>query len=277
MDPKKYTLNDVTTLLGKATDATQNAVNDTLASDIVRNFSKYVVAQVNHNHHKINHQITSQAKRYELNLLKKKLSDHDFEELKKKRDNLITANRELRLQLSLSSACENNNQYALDPKAWRNQRIMLDFDEIRAIGGSTHAMDPKDGYPVIDFEQWQDVPEITEKQFQTWKSELVKYLEEAIQTSSAAKLEITLLEEEGKANAVKKGVEDFLENWETIRLDIITLKKEILNQEVVKLQVSNLNDLNASLEAEVIKQRGGEVAPGLEGEVQHYLDPTDNS
>ena len=273
MNPKKYTLNDVREILGAAQNATSG---DDKATELVQNYCKYVKKVVDHEHHNINHQITSQSKRYVINLKRKRMISREFDEMVDRRDVLIEINQDLRRQLGLSAQCPNPNLYALDPKTWRNQRVMLDFDEVRAIGGSSRAMDAKDGYPIIDFNQWEDVHEITEKQLQAWKSELVKYLEEV--TASGARVEIQLVEEERKSDAVQAGVDEFITNWTSTRDEIGKLKDDILNQEVLKVQVRTLEEANKELEGEVRKQRGGEVAPGLEGEdVAHLLDPDANN
>ena len=136
---------------------------------------------------------------------------------------------------------------------------MLEFDEVKAIGGSTQAEEYDKGYPVINFDEWEDVPEITENDFQKWKNELVSYLHEDVQTQSHAQLEIQIAESDQALSAVTDDVRRFRDNWGEARKEIAELKEAILDQEVLKVQVRTLEDSNNALETEVNRKRGGEV------------------
>jgi len=256
MKAHKYTVNDVRKLLSNALNAT---AGDEKQTKLVQRFNDYVTSIINHRHQKINHQITSQATRYRLNLKDKQMIDREFNEMVERRNLLIETNQDLRAQLSLSNECPDRSKYCMDPITRRNQKIMLEFDEVKAIGGSTQAEEYDKGYPVINFDEWEDVPEITENDFQKWKNELVSYLHEDVQTQSHAQLEIQIAESDQALSAVTDDVRRFRDNWGEARKEIAELKEAILDQEVLKVQVRTLEDSNNALETEVNRKRGGEV------------------
>lgn len=256
MKANKYTVNDVRKLLSYALNAT---AGDEKQTKLVERFNDYVTSVIDHRHQKINHQITSQATRYRLNLKDRALIVREYNEMVERRNLLIETNQDLRAQLSLSNECPDVDKYCMDPITRRNQKIMLEFDEVKAIGGSTQAEEYDKGYPIVNFDEWEDVPEITENDFQKWKKELVSYLHEDVQTQSHAQLEIQIAESEQALSAVTDDVNRFRNNWAEARQEIVDLKKAILDQEVIKVQVRTLEDSNTALEAEVNNERGGEV------------------
>lgn len=281
MDPKKYTKLDVENILEAASETASATVNAE-GAELCANFRKYVMHLIKYKEHQINWQIISQAQRYQNKLDKDKMHAEDKTRLETDIAKLIKTNRSLRSQLGLSDLLSDKNgnkldenseeygiaytNYGLDETTPRNQTIILDSDEVRAIGGSSQDMD---GYPLINFNEWNNVPKVTEVELRKWKDQLVTYLAEPL--ANAVKVRMLCKEEEQKAKNVTNGLEQFQDEWTKTQKEIQELKAEILDQEVLKIQKTELTDLNKDLEAEVEKLRGGEVVPGLEGD--HFLDP----
>lgn len=265
----KYTLDDAEKILTKAVDAVQG---DEKAYDLATNYIKWVRENYWHRYDKLNLQIATQAKKYIAQLRSKQTRPKAMDELVEERDALISDCEASRAELGLTVLDEHQieatkNKYGLEINDERDIKIPLEWEEVRAVGGTSQAEDSRYAYPVIDIAEWYAGTHmdrnITQLELDRWTDELVELLENPV--ANNAKIAMRVEKEVIARQSTYDAVRIFKENWTEKRKQILTYKNNLLSAMLLKKQIANINQVINDL-MEDIKHKAGD-------EVTAHLDP----
>ena len=265
----KYTLADAEKILTKAVDA---VAGDEKAYDLATNYIKWVHENYWHRYDKLNLQIATQAKKYIAQLRSKQTRPKAMDELVEERDALISDCEASRAELGLTVLDEHQieatkNKYGLEINDERDIKIPLEWEEVRAVGGTSQAEDSRNAYPVIDIAEWYAGTHmdrnITQLELDRWTDELVELLENPV--ANNAKIAMRHEKEAIARQSTYDAVRIFKENWTEKRKQILTYKNNLLSAMLLKKQIANINQVINDL-MEDIKHKAGD-------EVTAHLDP----
>lgn len=266
----KYTLADAEKILTKAVDA---VAGEEKAYDLATNYIKWVHENYWHRYDKLNLQIATQAQKYIAKLRSKQTRPKAMDDLVEERDALISDCEASRAELGLTILDENQievtkNKYGLEINDERDIKIPLEWEEVRAIGGTSQAEDARNAYPVIDIAQWYEGTHmdrnITQSDLDQWTDELVKLLENPI--ANNAKIAMRHEKEKIARQSTFDAVKLFKDGWTEKRTQILQYKDNLLSSLLLKKQITSINQVIKDL-LEDIKLKAGD-------EVTAHLDPS---
>jgi cell division protein FtsB len=259
----KYTLDDAVQILTKAVDAVHG---EEKAYDLATSYIKWVNENYWHRYDKLNLQIATQAQKYIARLRAKQTRQKALEELIEERDALISDCEASRAELGLSILDEDQieatkDKYGLDINDERDIKIPLEWEEVRAIGGTSQAEDPQNAYPVIDIPRWFEGSHkdrnITQSDLDRWTNELVSMLEEPVANNAkiAMRHETETIARQTTFDAVKI----FSEGWHEKRAQILQYKQNVLSAMLIKKQIKDIGQLISDLLEDIKLKAGDEV------------------
>jgi len=265
-----YTLDDAKDILTKAVDA---VAGENKAYDLATDYILWVEENYWHQKYdKVNLQIASQAQKYIAKLRQKQIREKALAELLEERDALIDdceANRaELGYSILEASVLDNSrNKYQLEIDDERNIKIQLDWEEVRAVGGSSRSAQAKDAYPVVDVKAWfagnHNDRNITEQELEVWTKELVALLQDPV--ANVANIAMRKEKEVQARRSTYDAVTLFVNEWPQKKAQIDGYKNNVLSGLLIRKQIANITKYNESL-INKMKTRAGD-------EVTAHLDP----
>lgn len=272
----KYTLADAEKILHKAVDA---VAGDEKAYDLATNYIKWVQENYWHRYDKLNLQIATQAKKYIAKLRSKQTRPKAMDVLVEERDALISDCEASRAELGLTVLDETQieatkDKYGLEINDERDIKIPLEWEEVRAVGGTSQAEDSRNAYPVIDIAQWYEGTHmdrnITQLDLDRWIDELVELLENPIANNAkiAMRHEKEVIARQSTYDAVKL----FKENWTEKRVQILEYKNNLLSAMLLKKQIANITQVINDLMEDIKRTAGDEVTAHLDPNVNPLTD-----
>ena len=257
MKTEKYELSEVTDKLKSVRDPITTSVTeaDEMRTAIVDAFVKWVEQHYSHeNYDKENHKIVAQINRFKAALQHETWPSNKAKDKEDDRDHLISQNKMFRTQLGLKNLDPddaNKKNYCMDPFTERNIKVAIDFDEVRATGGTCHSENAELAYHIINLEKLQDdayiIADISQGEYDSWRNELKQFLLE----EDIASVRFKLKEETDARSETVSAVETFLEGWSGERFSILELKQKILDQRLLERQITKLKQNNAELKGDL--------------------------
>lgn len=294
----KYTIDEVKALL-KAVGrpiAADVSERDSERQGITDEYIDWVEKSYNHtNYAKENQKVLGQANKYLAALRNEEWSTTDQKKTLDNRNSLIEDNVYYRSQLGLDQVWVDEDTeladraenevitYLMDPITKKDIQVGLDFDEVRAVGGSSYPENKDLAYPFIDFTNIRNrmkshsdpdkegpdhcrVPDITEQQYQKWVDELTKF----VNSRDVAGLRGKSQQVDRQHKQTDKAVDAYIKEWPKKSEEILRLKTQILWQRLIGFQTRNLKQNNGDLRTDINKLAGGYVTEGKEDSGPNY-------
>jgi hypothetical protein len=257
MKTEKYELSEVTDKLRSVGAPITMTVTeaDEMRTAIVEAYVKWVEQHYSHeNYDKENHKIVAQINRFKAALQHETWASNKAKDREDDRDHLIGQNKMFRTQLGLKNLDPdgaNKKNYCMDPFTERNIKVAIDFDEVRATGGTCHSEDAALAYHIINLDTLHDdayiIADISQGEYDSWRDELKAVLLE----EDIASVRFKLKEETDARSETLSAVKRFLEDWAGERRSILELKQKILNQRLLERQITKLKQNNAELKGDL--------------------------
>jgi len=264
----KYTIDDVIAMLESAIPMHEESVG-VATIEVFASYIKEIKEQYSLQYDRLNLRVASQAHKYIEALRAETISEQAMAELIGERDNLIDVCESLRARLGLSVFTlevlqSNRDKYLLEISEIRDNRIALDFDEMRAIGGTSNAEDAALAYPFIDikafFEGGYRDRNISQAEWGAYKEETIRLfsLSQSELSTESVKIYLQLEELRRERETIINTIKSFINNWAETRQRILNDKQNVLSKRLIQRQIQNIREVNADMIKSVESMRGDE-------------------
>jgi len=258
----KYTIRDLTSRLSSSLDWTAvDDKNPPIISNaphaLVGAFIKYITNSHALEYDRINEAVVRQAQLYREDLQDSKPNDRELKELLEEREELVKKNQRLRRMAELSDDCEDIDKYCLEATVIRDLNHAIDFDEFKGCKGTSIG---SVGYGIIDWDgEWFGDGHldrnISEAQLEKYEGELLDLIDMKERTAWL-KINLKNNQVDAKRAIATKSVDEFKTNFEQTRIELQSLKHQVLRARLLERQIQEIKDDNGVLEKSLGLDRG---------------------